>query len=233
MAAARTRAASTTKAPTLADLGAKFDVELYRKNPKGFHYIPIEKHIERWQEVCGAGWNLVVTNVQFVLTPGVTFGNRNPKPGAAALVSVEITAELDGKTVTRSGVGADFGAADDPDKLVKTALAEAIKKAGNEFGIGLELWDEEERALIDSAQAQGLTGQVQAAVPAAVTQLVPADDVLVELKNRVADLAESQGVARTGPSIAAHFGITLDELQAQEVLEKILVENTPSEERLI
>jgi hypothetical protein len=229
MAAARAAKA----AATLEKLSAKFDVELYRKNPKGFHYIPIEQHINRWQEVCGAGWNLAVTNVEFHLTPGVTFGNRNPKPGAVALVSVEITAELDGKLATRGGVGADFGAADDPDKLVKTALAEAIKKAGNEFGIGLELWDEEERALIDSAQSQGLTGQVARAVPPGAVPPAAETDVLAALKLRVIDIATAQGVPATGPAIAAHFGITVEQLQEQGVLDAIVSQNLPAEAQAV
>ncbi|MDE2098617.1 MAG: hypothetical protein KGL39_15290 [Patescibacteria group bacterium] len=217
--AATTRASATK--PTLAKLTEKFPVETYRKNPKGFHYIPIEQHIARWQEVCGAGWDIHVVQSEYGLTPGVTFGNRNPKPGAYAVVGVEITAELDGRTVTRGGVGGDFGAADDVDKLVKTALAEAIKKAGNEFGIGLELWDEEERALIDAAQAQGMTGQVVAAGTAPPLTVVQ-DDELTVLKNRVADIAVAAGVERTGPSIAAHFGIPVEQLQDRTVLERLI-----------
>jgi len=220
--AGQTKAAAAK--PTLAKLIEKFPVEEYRKNPKGFHYIPIEKHIARWNEVCGSKWGLVVKSVEYAALPGLTFGSRNPKPAAYALVIVSITAELDGETVTREGVGGDFGAADDVDKLVKTALAEAIKKAGNEYGIGLELWDEEERALIDSAQAQGMTGQVMAAAPAAAAPalaVVP-DDELVALKNRVADIAVAAGIDRTGPAIAAHFGIPVEALQDRAVLEQII-----------
>ena len=219
--------------PTLAKLIEKFPVEEYRRNPKGYHYIPIEKHIGRWNDVCSSDWNLAITKVEFSPLPGMTFGSRNPKPAAYALVVVAITAELDGKTTTREGVGGDYGAADDVDKLVKTALAEAIKKAGNEFGIGLELWDEEERALIDSAQAQGMTGQVVALQPGTMVVVQPgqspesavAAEELVQLKNRVADIAVAAGVDRTGPAIAAHFGIPVEALQDRAVLEQIISAN--------
>lgn len=201
---------------TLAKLTEKFPVEFYRKNPKGYHYIGIERHIARWNQVCGSQWSLEVKDVRFDLANGLTYG-RAQKPAAYATVVVAISAVLDGYPVTREGVGGDYGAADDVDKLVKTALAEAIKKAGNEFGIGLELWDEEERALIDSAQQQGLTGQV-------VVRAQPLEaDELTELKNRVADIAVLAGVERTGPAIAAHFGIEVEQLQDKGALETIVL----------
>jgi hypothetical protein len=141
-------------------LAQRFDVEDHKKNPKGFTYIAIEKVIHRFQSVFPA-WELHVLSADVSLVPGVTFGNRNPKPAGIAVVSVEVT--IDG--VTRGGVGGAFQAIENADDMVKTALAEAIKKAGHEFGVGLYLWDEEERALIESAQSQGLTGQVAPATP--------------------------------------------------------------------
>ncbi|MEM2991059.1 MAG: Rad52/Rad22 family DNA repair protein [Halobacteria archaeon] len=56
------------------------------------------------------------------------------------------------------GVGADVDS--DPDKAVKTALAEAIKKAGHQFGIALYLWDEKERQAVEEA-----LGKQQTKVP--------------------------------------------------------------------
>lgn len=57
--------------------------------------------------------------------------------------------------------------------------------------------------------------------PAPVAQLVVADE-LTELKNRVADLAVAAGVDRTGPAIAAHFGVAVEGLQDRATLEKIV-----------
>jgi hypothetical protein len=215
--------AESAKQTTLSRLTEKFPVEVYRKNPKGFTYIPIEQVIRRFNEVLGEFWDLRIIKSEYGLTPGINYGSRNPKPGAYALVQVEIEALLDDKVTVRSGVGGDFGAADDTDKLVKTALAEAIKKAGNEFGIGLELWDEEERALIDAAQAQGLTGQV---TPDLRVVSNADEDELTALKNRVADIAVAAGVDRTGPAIAAHFGVPIEALQDRETLEKLIGQQT-------
>src|SRR5581483_5473989 len=120
----------------LDKLTERFDDAVYRTNPRGFLYIPIEKTIGRFNEVLGAGWSLIIERVDLIHVPDMTYG-RQQKPAATAVVQVQIAAEMDGTSVTRSGVGADFGSADDPDKLVKTALAEAIKKCGNEYGIGL------------------------------------------------------------------------------------------------
>jgi hypothetical protein len=212
---------------SLERLAERFNVELHRRNGKGFTYIPIEHVIRRFNEVT-PGWDLKITKSEFSLLPGLTYG-RASKPAAYALVEVEITADTeDAGIITRSGIGGDFGSADDVDKLVKTALAEAIKKAGNEFGVGLYLWDEEERALIESAQEQGLTGQVERA--STPVQTAGYNDALDALKNRVADLAERQGINRTGPAIAAHFGIEVAQLQDAATLEKILADNTEAEE---
>lgn len=50
----------------------------------------------------------------------------------------------------------------------------------------------------------------------------PAADELTELKNRVADIAVANGVERTGPAIAAHFGVPVEALQDRAELEKIV-----------
>jgi hypothetical protein len=224
--------APAAKGALLAKLTEKFPVEDHKQNPRGFTYLAIEKVVGRWNEVLGSQWDLFIDKVNFSMMPGLTYGGRNPKPAAHALVQVRIEAQMDGRTVSRSGVGGDFGAADDTDKLVKTALAEAIKKASNEFGIGLYLWDEEERALIESAAQQGMTGVVVAASsapPPVVAPVVPAvdSDALTELKNKVADVAVLHGIERTGPAIASHFGIAVEQLQDTAILMAILEANQP------
>ena len=238
VAAARKPAATTTEA-TLAKLAEHFPVEDHKTNPKGYTYIAIEKVIGRFNEVLGANWDLEITSVETAVYPGHTYGARNPKMAASAVVTVKIEALLDGRLVTRMGVGADNGAFDDLDKLVKTALAEAIKKTGHQYGIGLYLWDEEERALIEAATAQGMTGVVQAAQQqvaasmdpqdsaAAVAHLAPATSAedLDALKNKVADIAVLAGVQRTGPAIAAHFGIAVELLQDETTLRGIIAAN--------
>ena len=48
---------------------------------------------------------------------------------------------------SRDGIGADVSF--DPDKALKTAQAEALKKACHQFGIALYLWDDEQRGYLD------------------------------------------------------------------------------------
>lgn len=98
----------------------------------------------------------------------------------------------------------------DLDMAVKSANSEAMKNAAkNGFGVALELWDEDHRADLDAQR--NLLGQ------GAVVE-----SELDSLKNRVADIAVSEGVDRTGPAIAAHFGIPVEQLQDQKVLEGIV-----------
>lgn len=222
-------AAKPTPDALLTKLAEKFDVEDHKTNPKGYTYIAIEKVINRFNSVLGAAWSLNVRSTDFALIPGQTYGARNPKQAAYAIVTVDITVHIGDLIITRSGVGGDNGAFDDADKLIKTALAEAIKKAGHQFGVGLYLWDEEERALIEAASAAGMTGQVVAASAAPTTPpetapLVAAPDPteLEALKNRVADLAVLEGVQRTGPAIAAHFGVPIEGLQNTDQLRAII-----------
>jgi hypothetical protein len=57
-----------------------------------------------------------------------------------------VEATLTAGGVTRAGVGA--GENYDLDTAVKTADAEAFKKAANKFGVALELWDPAARAKV-------------------------------------------------------------------------------------
>lgn len=207
-------------------LAARFDVEDHKTNPRGYTYIAIEKTIRRFQEV-DPGFEVRVTQSEFNQLPGLTY-SRQSKAAGYALVTVEVTI----LGITRAGTGGDYGACEDVDKLVKTAYAEAIKKAGHEFGVGLYLWDEEERALIESAQSQGLTGQVSAATPPTPTTVpveTPATPAATDsvgdvqaLKDEVTRLALAAGVQMTAPAIAAHFGVPVEALQSPEVLQQIV-----------
>jgi hypothetical protein len=107
------------------------------------------------------------------------------------------------------GVGAMKNAAD-PDMAVKSANSEAIKNAAKTgFGVALELWDADRREELE-AQRQG------------VVATTADKEELINLKNRVADIAVATGVERTGPAIAAHFGIRIEQLQDRDTLETII-----------
>lgn len=124
------------------------------------------------------------------------------------LAVVQGTLTIDDKRAY--GIGAMSN--NDVDMAVKSANSEAMKNAAkNGFGIALELWDETHR--------QELEAQRNPVVP---SRSAIAADELAELKNRVADIAVAAGVERTGPAIAAHFGMDVDDLQVRSKLESIV-----------
>jgi hypothetical protein len=59
--------------------------------------------------------------------------------------------------ISRDGIGAGLNF--DPDTAVKTAQAEALKKACHQFGIALYLWDSAERDFVE-LQRQAATNDV-------------------------------------------------------------------------
>lgn len=206
---------ATTRKPKepetlLGKLAAKFDPTVIRKNPNGYHYVSIDAMYQRLDDVLGANWELEVVGSTLTMLPRSekTYG-RNEKTAFIGTVTVRITATLDGVTTVRSGVGADL--ADDPDKVIKTALANAVKKAGNGFGIGRYLWSEEERADIDRAVAE------QNDVPA--------------LKAQVVALAQEQGLElpegkpEIAKALAAHFKVEPGDLASASTLKSILEAN--------
>jgi len=119
----------------LAKLSEPFPVEDVKQRRQGsvmLDYISIDATIRRLNDVLGVDWSFSVDKFELY----------QPGNGATYLAYVSGTLTALGKSA--SGIGADT--ATDPDKAIKTALAEALKKAGHQFGIGLYLWDESERA---------------------------------------------------------------------------------------
>src|SRR3954469_20932912 len=113
----------------LSKLSERFpidDVKQRRQGGRMLDYISIDATIRRLNDVLGTDWSFdIVTSRVDILPTG----------GYLAFVEGTISA-LDKRA---AGVGADV--APDADKAIKTALAEALKKAGHQFGIGLYLWD--------------------------------------------------------------------------------------------
>lgn len=166
------------------------EVKQRTQGGKQLDYIDIATTINRFNEVLGVDWAQHVDRVEVT-----------PLDGGRFLAVVAVTVSALGSE--RSGVGADV--ASDPDKAVKTALAEAFKKAGHGFGVGLYLWDEDARN--ELAQLRQT-----------------ADPDLNQLKNAVARRyqAEAHVTELVPANLAAHFGINLTELQDVRVLQAIL-----------
>ena len=117
-------------------LSAKFETDEVKQREGGFNkkldYIPIDKVINRLNAVLPMGYSWTVKDVG--------------EMGGSVIVTgcLEIVTQQGFPPVIRYGVGADkIGT--DMDKAVKTAYAEAFKKACNTLGVGLYLWDEDER----------------------------------------------------------------------------------------
>lgn len=146
--------AATPKAPaappepqTIADqLRQKFPAGAVKEREmrgKKFDYIAIEDTIGRLLDTLGVEWSF--TNCTYDVQPAmVARRDADDVPGWQCIVTGELVIhDTTGHESRHWGVGADI--ADDLDKALKTALAEALKKAGHQLGIGLYLWNDEDR----------------------------------------------------------------------------------------
>lgn len=124
-----------------AALREKFPAEVVKQRAgRGsikLDYIDIATTLHRLNDVLGVNWNTELLRLE-----------AYPKDsGWAFVIALKLTA------LGKDAVGVGAAEASDPDDAVKTALAEAIKKAGHQFGIGLELWDEDWRNEIAASRA--------------------------------------------------------------------------------
>lgn len=146
----------------LARLSEKFPIDDVKQRRQGgvtLDYISIDATIRRLNDVLGLHWSFEIDSTQLVPQESGKF---------LAVVQGKIIiqpTETDPIKVA-SGVGADTAA--DPDKAIKTALAEALKKAGHQLGIGLYLWEESEREIIAQERKSGPTKVQLAPKPKAV-----------------------------------------------------------------
>jgi len=144
------------------ELTARFHPTLVRKNQSGQDYVPIDGYINRLNEVLGHAWAWHINDWKFY--PDAAPQTSTGKNQYMAIVQGTLTVLLsdvgvistgDGEEgiltsasarISRDGIGA--GVNFDPDTAVKTAQAEALKKACHQFGIALYLWSEAERDFI-------------------------------------------------------------------------------------
>jgi hypothetical protein len=145
-------------------LTERFHPSLIKKNQSGQDYVSIDGYINRLNDVLGAMWSWSVND--WKLYPDAAPPTKNGKPQYLAVVQgslsiflsdigvISIGAEDDDDAflttqkavVVRDGIGSNINF--DPDTAVKTAQAEALKKACHQYGIALYLWKEAERDFI-------------------------------------------------------------------------------------
>jgi len=147
------------------ELTEKFHPSLVRKNQSGQDYVAIDGYINRLNEILGHAWAWEINESSFY--PDAAPATKNGKPQYIAIVRGTLTIILsdigvisvgdedEGEPylttqkamISRDGIGA--GVNFDPDTAVKTAQAEALKKACHQYGIALYLWDAAERDFVE------------------------------------------------------------------------------------
>lgn len=105
----------------------------------------------------------------------------------------------------KTWAGTGCAIAPDPDDSIKTAQAEAIKKAGHGFGIGLYLWDADKRAEIGEAR-----------------KLIDGD--LKALQAAVKKLAKDNGIEGR-EALCEAYGLDAEDLFDAEKLKGVLRDN--------
>lgn len=124
------------------ELTERFHPALVKKNQSNQDYVSIDNYINRLNEVLGSAWNWSVNSMELREGPPTAKG----KPQYLAIATGTLSVTLDDVTTSRDGSGADLKF--DADGAVKTAQAEALKKACHQFGIALYLWSEDERNFV-------------------------------------------------------------------------------------
>lgn len=162
MAAARTTTAKPPEQTQLEQLAAEFPGSAIKARSQGgkeLTYVSIDGTIRRLNDVLGPNWS---TEASTKVIP--VEGNKY-----FAVTELHFYATVDGVKVERYGVGAMVNP--DPDMAAKTALAEAIKKAGHSLGIALYLWDADGRARATSRMNLAANSQSEAALKKAAFDL--------------------------------------------------------------
>ena len=191
-------------------LTERFHHTLVRKNQSGQDYVSIDGYINRLNEVLGHAWAWQIND--WKLYPDAAPPTKNGKPQYLAVVQGTLTIILNDigvvsigtdedsflttqrAQVSRDGIGSNINF--DPDTAVKSAQAEALKKACHQFGIALYLWQEAEREFIALQKAATTNDIALKSLAVAYTQRIheldpatmPDKDVIMETLN-VSDLS--------------------------------------------
>lgn len=144
------------------ELTEKFHPSLVKKNQSGQDYVAIDGYINRLNDVLGHAWAWQINTWQI----NDAAPTKSGKPQYMAVVQGTLTIILSDigvvsvgdddedaflttqkAMISRDGIGANINF--DPDTAVKSAQAEALKKACHQYGIALYLWDAAERDFVE------------------------------------------------------------------------------------
>lgn len=188
---------TTTARPQLEALMAQFEPSQHKTRTQGgqqLTYVSIDATINRVNEVLGSDWSITPPSATHVLPL---------ETGFLAKTELFISATIDGTTKTLYGVGAMTNR--DPDMAMKTALAEALKKAFHQAGVALYLWDPAQRDEV-AAKSKWSTATL-AAKKKEVKRLA---SVKLDIENP------------TAKQVAEAFDFTAADLAEDETIDKIL-----------
>lgn len=146
-------------------------------------YISIDATINRVNDVLGSRWGIERAETT-VLPPTEPGGNWFAK------TELFVTATIDGAPKTLYGVGCSVGG--DADDAAKTALAEAIKKAWHQAGLGLYLWDAAARRRIESSMSVGTAAGRKAALKALAADKLGIENPTLEQTAAAFDIADAE-----------------------------------------
>lgn len=153
------------------ELTERFHHSQVRKNQSNQDYVSIDGYINRLNSVLGHKWAWSVN--KWELRDAAPTKSGKPQYLAVAsgtlmimLDDIGVVSVGDGEggfltsqrgLISRDGIGAGLNF--DPDTAVKTAQAEALKKACHQFGIALYLWSEDERDYVE-LQRKAMTDDI-------------------------------------------------------------------------
>lgn len=193
-------------ATPLDKLRAKFPAGVVKQRElkgKKLDYVAIDATINRLLDVYGTEYEF--TGAGYEVRPAMitrrSGDGYKEVPGWTGIVTGYLVTPT-GKQ--HWGIGADSD--EDLDKVLKTALAEAIKKAGHQLGIGLYLWNEEDR--VELAQQRKLVAGNPSALKA-------------ELVKR-SGLKLGKDKAENVRLLSEHYHVTPEQLEDVEVMKQLL-----------
>jgi hypothetical protein len=197
------------------ELTEKFHPSLVKKNQSNQDYVAIDGYINRLNEVLGHAWAWQINNWQINEATPTKTGKMQYMAvvqGTLTIILSDIGVVSVGEDdedaflttqkamISRDGIGANINF--DPDTAVKSAQAEALKKACHQYGIALYLWDSAERDFVElqrqAAQNDVALKQLVVAYTQRVLELDPGVMPTADQMLDVLDMSEwDPVVART------------------------------------
>ena len=197
------------------ELTEKFHPTLVKKNQSGQDYVAIDGYINRLNDVLGHAWAWQINNWQINEATPTKTGKMQYMAvvqGTLTIILSDIGVVSVGEDdedaflttqkamISRDGIGANINF--DPDTAVKSAQAEALKKACHQYGIALYLWDSAERDFVElqrqAAQNDVALKQLVVAYTQRVLELDPGVMPTADQMLDVLDMSEwDPVVART------------------------------------